>query len=149
MFSVWIVYSLKIDFSGHTITSCFLMLGFSLFGKNIVNVWTILGGVFLYAAYHKTHVSRYIYVGIYGTSLSPIITQLMQASHLPVVPRLAITVLVGLLIGFVLPPLSTHVHYAHKGSSLYNVGFAAALLAPLVVSVLQSFGLAPQSRLSW
>ena len=54
LFSVWIVYALKMDFSGHTITSCFLMLGFSLFGKNIVNVWTILGGVFLYAAYHKT-----------------------------------------------------------------------------------------------
>ena len=149
LFSVWIVYALKMDFSGHTITSCFLMLGFSLFGKNIVNVWTILGGVFLYAAYHKTHVSRYIYVGIYGTSLSPIITQLMQASHLPVVPRLAITVLVGLLIGFVLPPLSTHVHYAHKGYSLYNVGFAAGIIATVVVSVMKSFGIETQSRLIW
>ncbi|MFR0944169.1 MAG: DUF1576 domain-containing protein [Clostridia bacterium] len=31
-----------------------------------------------------------------------------------------VTILVGICIGFVLPPLATHSHYAHKGYSLYN-----------------------------
>ena len=56
---------------------------------------------------------------------------------------------VGLLIGFVLPPLATHVHYAHKGYSLYNVGFASGIIATVVVSVMKSFGVTTESRLIW
>ena len=106
------------DMDGHTITSSCLMFGFSLFGKNLLNIWAILAGVYLYARYHKTSMRRYIYIGFYGTSLSPIITQMMQVGNLPVVMRMAIALAVGLIIGFVLPPLSTHVHFAHKGYSL-------------------------------
>ena len=94
------------------------MFGFSLFGKNLLNIWAILAGVYLYAKYHKTSMKRYIYIGLYGTSLSPIITQMMQVGSQPVVIRLFIAVSVGIVIGFVLPPLSTHVHYAHKGLQL-------------------------------
>ena len=55
----------------------------------------------------------------------------------------------GLIIGFVLPPLSTHVHFAHKGYSLYNVGFAAGIIATVIVSVLKSLGVEIESRLIW
>ena len=75
--SIWIVYGLGMEMDGHTITSACLMFGFSLFGKNVLNIWTILLGVWLYARYHKTSVTRYIYVGFFGTSLSLIITQVM------------------------------------------------------------------------
>ena len=143
------VYALGMNFSGHTITSCFLMLGFSLFGKNIVNIWAILAGVCLYAVYHRTSLTRYIYVGIYGTSLSPIITQILQIVELPFGLRLIAAVAVGIMIGFVLPPLSTHVHYAHKGYSLYNVGFAAGIIATVIVSLMKSFGVETKSRLIW
>lgn len=147
--SLIIVYFSGREFDGHTITSCFLMLGFSLFGKNLLNIWAILAGVCLYAWYHKTHLSRYIYVGIYGTCLSPIITQLMHVLEFPFGIRLLISITVGLMIGFVLPPLATHVHYAHKGYSLYNMGFAAGIIATVVVSLLRSFGVETQSRLIW
>ena len=90
-----------------------------------------------------------IYVGLYGTSLSPIITQTMYIYELPFGIRLLFSLLIGIVIGFVLPPLSTHVHYAHKGYSLYNVGFAAGIIATVVVSVMKSFGLETESRLLW
>lgn len=146
---IGIVYFLGMEMSGHTITSCFLMFGFSLFGKNILNIWSILLGTCLYSYYHKTSITRYIYIGFYGTSLSPIITQLMQAAQLPVGIRLPLGILVGLLIGFVLPPLSTHTHYSHNGYSLYNVGFAAGIIATAVVSLMRSFGIVTESRLIW
>ena len=95
------------------------------------------------------HLSRYVYIGFYGTSLSPIITQIMYISNLPYLLRLLISLSVGLMIGFVLPPLSTHVHYSHKGYSLYNVGFSAGIIATVVVSVLKSFGITTESRLIW
>lgn len=149
LMSIGIVFFLGMEVDGHTITSSFLMFGFSLFGKNIVNIWLIILGVFLYARYHKTSVSRYIYIGLYGTSLSPIITQVMRIEQLPVPLRVILCVFTGITIGFVLPPLCTHVHYAHKGYSLYNVGFGAGIIATVIVSLFKSFGITIESRLIW
>ena len=147
--SIGIVYGLGMEFDGHTITSACLMFGFSLFGKNLLNIWAIMLGVFLYARYHRTSVSRYIYIGYYGTSLSPIITQVMQIWELPVPVRMVLCILTGTVIGFVLPPLCTHVHYSHKGYSLYNVGFAGGIIATVIVSMFKSFGITIESRLLW
>lgn len=147
--SIFIIYIQGMEMDGHTITSSCLMFGFSLFGKNLVNIWTILLGVYIYARYHKMPFSKYVYVGLYGTSLSPIITQIMYISQLPYVVRLIFSLLVGIIIGFVLPPLSTHVHYSHKGYSLYNVGFAAGIIATVIVSVMKSFGVNTSARLLW
>lgn len=149
LISIYIIHKQGMEMDGHTITSSCLMFGFSLFGKNLVNIWTILFGVYLYARYHKMPFSKYVYVGLYGTSLSPIITQLMYIQGLPYMVRLSLTIFVGILIGFVLPPLATHSHYAHKGYSLYNVGFASGIIATVVVSVLKSFGITTESRLLW
>lgn len=147
--SIGIVYGLGMDFDGYTITSACLMFGFSLFGKNLLNIWAIMLGVFLYARYHRTSVSRYIYIGYYGTSLSPIITQVMQMWELPIPVRMGLCILTGTVIGFVLPPLCTHVHYSHKGYSLYNVGFAGGIIATVIVSMFKSFGITIESRLIW
>jgi len=147
--SILLIYNLGMDMDGHTITSSCLMFGFSLFGKNLLNIWAIILGVYLYSVYHKAHLSKYIYVGIYGTSLSPIITQIMHIVHMPLILRLLLSLFVGICIGFVLPPLSTHVHFAHQGYSLYNVGFSSGIIATVMVSALKSFGIETESRLIW
>ena len=41
LISIYFVYSLGMEMDGHTITSCCLMFGFSLFGKNLMNIWAI------------------------------------------------------------------------------------------------------------
>lgn len=146
---IGILYFLNMEMDGHTITSIFLMMGFSLFGKNILNIWAILFGVWCYARYHKVSVSKYIYVGFYGTCLSPIITQIMQLPEVPPALKLILSLLAGAVIGFVLPPLSTHVFYLHKGYSLYNVGFSSGIIATVIISVFKSFGLETESRLIW
>ena len=149
LLSIAIVYFLGMDMSGHTITSSFLMFGFSLFGKNILNIWAIMMGICLYSYYHKTSITRYIYVGFYGTCLSPVITQIMQIGNLPIGVRLVLSIVVGMSIGFVLPPLSTHTHYAHMGYSLYNVGFACGIIATIIVSIMKSYGIRIEERLIW
>lgn len=147
--SIGLIYFSRMDMSGHSITSVCLMFGFSLFGKNLLNIWLILVGVILYSEYHKSPPGRYLYVGLYGTSLSPIITQLMHIEHTPFPVRVGLCAMTGIVIGFVLPPLSTHVHYAHKGYSLYNVGFAGGIIATVIISLFKSFGFSVESRLIW
>ena len=83
LMSIGIIYFMGMDMDGHTITSSCLMFGFSLFGKNIVNIWAIMAGVVLYSKYHGTSLKRYLYVGLYGTSLSPIMTQMMHIGKFP------------------------------------------------------------------
>lgn len=146
---IGIIYFAKMEVDGHAITAIFLMMGFSLFGKNIINIWAILIGVWIYAKYHRQSVSKYIYVGFYGTSLSPIITQIIQTSGLSTFWSLILGIIVGAIMGFVLPPLSTHLFYAHQGYSLYNSGFAAGIIATVVVSIYKSFGNEMETRMIW
>ena len=93
--------------------------------------------------------SKYIYVGFYGTSLSPIITEIIYIQHFPAPLALIFSIFVGIVMGFCLPPLATHLFYAHRGFSLYNVGFASGLIATIVVSVFKAFGLDVESREIW
>lgn len=108
MLLLWLLYKMGVEVDGHTITSSFLMFGFSLFGKNLLNIWTILLGAWMYARFRRESFRSYIYVALYGTSLSPIITEMLQIQVIPAWARLAVSLLVGLIIGFVLPPLSAH-----------------------------------------
>lgn len=149
LLSIAMIYHLGLEFTGHTVTSVCLMFGFSLFGKNLMNIWLILLGVVLYERYHKTPPGQYIYIGFYGTSLSPIITQVLTAHELPFIVRMLLGIFTGITIGFVLPPLATHVHYAHRGYSLYNVGFAGGIIATVIISLFKSFGFQVESRLIW
>ena len=54
LLSIALLYFSGKEMDGHTITSSCLMFGFSLFGKNIVNIWAIMAGVVLYAKYHRS-----------------------------------------------------------------------------------------------
>ena len=76
-------------------------------------------------------------------------TQMMHIGKFPMPVCFMLSLLLGLGIGFVLPPLCTHVHYAHQGYSLYNVGFGAGIIATVVVSLAKSFGIHVESRLIW
>lgn len=146
---ILLMYFLNMNIDGSSIAALSLMLGFSLFGKNLVNIWSIILGVFIYAKYHKTHLSNYLYISFYGTSLSPIITQTVQFGHFSLPIRLAMSLLVGIIIGFVMPPLCAHFYNTHKGYSLYNGGFTAGIIATVIVSIYKSFGLSLESRKLW
>lgn len=147
--SIFIVYMLDMEMDGHTITAACLMFGFSLFGKNIINIWSILLGVWCYAVYHKTSLSKVIYIGLYGTSLSPIITQILQITTLPPILKIVLSLAVGIFIGFILPPLSSHLYSMHRGFSLYNVGFSAGIISTIIASLFKSFGIETSTRLIW
>ena len=149
LFCIGLTYVLGLDMEGHTITSICLVFGFGLFGKNLMNVWSILTGTVVYALYHNTNLTRYLYVGFYGTALAPIITQILHIEAVSLPVRMAFGSLIGIMIGFVLPPLATHVRHAHKGYSLYNVGFACGIIATVIVSVQKSFGIEVEFRTIW
>ena len=146
---LFLLHHFKVDFDRHIVVSSYLIFGFSLFGKNVVNIWLILFGFFIYARLHGYSLKKYIYYGLYGTSLSPAITLVMQTLHSNPVIEIIIASITGLLIGYVLLPISIHVKSSHKGYSLYNVGFSSGIIATVLVSIFRSFGVDIETRLIW
>lgn len=149
LITTYIFYSLKINITGATISTIWLMSGFAFFGKNIFNVWFIIIGVLLYSIYQKDHFTRYIYIAFLGSSLAPIVTQIMLGTNLAKTISFPLGILTGLSIGFILPPLAASLMRVHQGFSLYNIGFTSGIIGTIFVSILRSYGITTQKRLVW
>lgn len=139
----------KIPFTGLTMAVIFINAGFSLFGKNPVNILPMLLGTWLYARFHHANMNRYIYTALFASCLAPIVTELIYLLPFSPAVNLGIAVIVGIFSGFVLPPLSVHTASMHMGYNLFNMGFAAGLFAFVMVCILQSFGLESSNVFIW
>lgn len=139
----------KDKFTGLTMAAIFINAGYGLWGKNPVNIIPILFGSFLYARVHRARLGRYIHTAFFGTSLAPLITELVFILPYHRFVNLLISVCVGILIGFILPSLSMHTASMHMGYNLYNVGFSAGIIAFVMVCVLRSYSIECESVLIW
>ncbi len=146
---LWLLHREKVRFTGLTMAAVFINVGYALWGKNPVNILPILFGTFLYAMAHGAQLSRYIYTGLFGTSLAPLVTELVYELPFDRWVNLLISILAGILIGFILPGLSVHTASMHMGYNLFNVGFSAGIVAFVIVCVLKSFGIESQSVMIW
>lgn len=144
-----IIQLLKVPFTGLTLAALFINGGFALFGKNPVSVLPILLGTCLYAWQQGVHVKRYIYTGLFGTCLAPLVTEMYYL--LPFSPTINLigAIVIGIVIGFILPGLAIHTTSMHMGYNLFNVGFAGGIIGFIIVSILKGFGLQSESMMIW
>ena len=133
-------------FNGFSPVVVGLMSGFSLFGKNFVNIWPILLGTFLYAKSRREPVGKYAPVGLLATALAPVVSYIALDNGWgnPLAGGL-----VGILIGFIMPPLSAYTYKIQNGMNLYNVGFACGLVAFILVPLMGSMGATPTTQYHW
>lgn len=133
-------------YNGHTIVAIGLMSGFSLFGKNFLNIWPIILGTGLYARYQRESFGKYASTALLATSLSPLVSYMALGS---VHASLPLGIIVGMVIGFVLPSLASYTYKIQNGLNLYNMGFACGILAMMIVPMLTAIGDSPDSVLFW
>ena len=144
-----IYHRTKAQISGLSVASLFLLLGFGLFGKNLLNVWPIVAGVFLYARFKHEPFASHINVAFFGSALAPVFSEILYSSAIPLQVSLPLAGFTALLLGFVLPPAAAQLFKAHAGFSLYNIGFAAGALGLLVVALYKSYGFVPDPVMIW
>lgn len=125
----------KIPFTGPTLAALFINAGYALWGKNPVNILPVLLGTYVYAKVHHAHFGRYIYTALFGTCLAPLVTEVLYLLPFEAPLNFVTVIAVGILIGFLLPPLSAHTASMHMGYNLFNVGFSAGILAFVMVCV--------------
>jgi hypothetical protein len=107
--------------SGASVACLFLVLGFGLFGKNLLNVWFIVIGVTLYSRFKGEPFSTHINTAFFGAALAPVFSEILFSTSLTLPVSLPLSIATALLLGFVLAPAAAQLFKAHMGFSLYNM----------------------------
>ncbi|MBE6064804.1 DUF1576 domain-containing protein [Clostridium cochlearium] len=144
-----ILIKLKLKPTGAISAALFTIAGFSFFGKNLLNVWPIFFGTWLYSKHQKEPFFNYILMALFGTTLSPAVSYISFSGYFILWQGILLGILSGILLGFVLPSIAAYCIKLHDGFNLYNAGFAGGLLGTLYMSILRSFGINFPQRTLW
>lgn len=139
--NVYLINRYKLKVNGVLIAAFFTVIGFSFFGKNMYNILPIYLGGYLYTKYQKISFKDIIVVIMFGTALAPLISEISFYGFLNPVTAFVIALVVGVFIGFVLVPLSSHMLKFHDGYNLYNIGFTSGIIGTVMTSLLRSYGI--------
>lgn len=135
--------------TGASVAALFLVLGFGLFGKNLVNVWAIVLGVYLYARFRREPFASHVNTAFFGAALAPVFSEILFSTSIPFALSVPLALATSLLIGFILAPAAAHLFKAHMGFSLYNMGFTAGIVGTLIVALYKSYGFVPDPVFVW
>ncbi len=139
-FSLAVMAVSKMPVNGYSLVVLGLMTGFSFFGKNLLNTLPILAGTWLYARVRREKFSKYAAAGLLAGALGPCVSFFALTTGWG---SAGLGILVGLVIGFCMPPLSAYTYRIQNGMNLYNMGFACGLMALVVVPVMSALGRSP------
>lgn len=145
--STALVYGMGLPVTGLTFACLFMMAGFSLLGKNLLNILPVLLGGWLYAKFQGEPFSKYIYQTLFSTCLSPLVS--FWLVHLPSGWCWAAMLGSGIAIGFFVPAVAGYTVRIHQGFDLYNVGFAAGFIGLAIASICKGLGVEFVTELHW
>jgi len=139
--SLCMLIASRIRPSGAIIMALWLTAGFAFFGKNVFNMIPLTIGVWLYSKYKKEPFSNYTLASLLVATLSPVVSEMSFLGTLSLPVELMLGILVGFVVGFIFPPISSHMVRAHSGYDLYSMGFAGGLIATIFATTAQGMGL--------
>lgn len=131
----------KPNLNGMALAAQYMVAGFAFMGIDVINIWPIYIGAFLYSKFRKEEFKNYIYMAMLLADLGPFVSNVFYIEGASLFITIPSGILVGLVIGFTVVPLAQFTNVANKGYNLYNIGFASGLLAIVVASLFKLFGL--------
>jgi len=138
LLNIFLLKKFDMRINGLLIAALMTVIGFSFFGKNLVNIIPLYFGGYLYAKNQGIHPRDVIAVIMFSTGLSPIISELMFAGIMSPNVSIIVGIMTGTLIGFVIAPLSAHMLKFHEGYNLYNIGFTAGIIGTVFTSIMRT-----------
>ena len=140
LLSLAMVASQRVSLSGPLIAALLTVFGFSLFGKNLFNSIPIALGVWLYSRVAQRPFGHFLLPAMFGTCLGPAVSTLAFGGTLPLWLGIIAGYGLGIILGFVIPPLAAHFLTFHQGFNLYNIGFTAGIVGMAASVVLALLG---------
>lgn len=139
--SLILLYGLKLRITGPILAGVFSIVGCGFYGANVVNVIPIHVGLGLYAGLTVAKYKNNIIQILFSVGIAPIVSFLAFGLNLNYYISIPIAILVGMVVGFIIPAISSHVIILHGGYNLFNVGFALGIISMVINGILYSFRL--------
>ncbi len=140
-FNLWIISRQNIQINGSLLATFFTVMGFCFMGINLFNILPLYLGAYIYTRYQEIPFKNVILMSMLGTGISPVVSQLAFNSGLTFTQGLSIGIMAGILIGFIMPPLSAYLLRVHAGYNIYNIGFTAGLIGTILVGFMNAYGI--------
>lgn len=120
--------------NGASVAAYWLCVGFAPFGMTFVTMWPFVFGVWVYSKIKKQSFASLANMSMFATALAPFAGELLY--RYPALETRGFTIggligaiVLGVIVGCVMPSLCAHAPNFHKGYDLYNAGPAAGFLA--------------------
>lgn len=141
LFNIYLLRHFKMRINGLLVAAVFTVIGFSFFGKNIINILPIYFGGYLYARHQQIPMKNVVLVIMFSTALAPIVSIITYGGIFEEGFNYLMGIVLGTLIGFIIVPLSSHMLRFHDGYNLYNIGFTAGIVGTVFTSILRNFNI--------
>lgn len=137
LFANGIIYVCKVHTNATTLASYMLIVAHGFYGLNFLNMWPPFIGVLIYCAIMKKKVSENIHIAFFATALAPFVSEVLfrysVGNYNPNVAQinwigLAIAIVCGIAVGFIVLPLLPGTTAMHRGYNLYKAGLAIGML---------------------
>lgn len=132
---------LNLKMSGLIYAALYMILGFSFFGKNILNSLPIYIGIYLYAFLNKIPVKNLVISLLFSSGISPLVSYLIFGFDLAYYISIPLGIGAGIVAGLMVPAISSHTIKFHQGYNLFNVGFSLGIISLAFNGVLRAFNL--------
>lgn len=131
------IFDIKIN--GIVIAAIFTIFGFSFFGKNILNILPFYIGGILYSKYQQIEFREILIPISFSSALAPFVSDIAfnvgKNSEFAYING----IILGVIIGFIIVPISKKLYTFHEGYNLYNLGFVGGVLGTVIVSLLKVY----------
>lgn len=141
MLNLLLVKQLKLRLSGILYAAIMMILGYSFYGKNILNTLPIYLGVLLYSRANKINFKNLIIVLLFSSGIAPLVSYTMFGFDMKLYLSIPLGIVVGVVSGFIIPALASHTMKFHQGYSVFNVGFALGIVSIFFNALYKAFGL--------
>ena len=138
--------------NGAAVACLFLVLGFALFGKNLLNVWCVVLGVLAYARFRKGRSRSTSSTAFFGAALASIFSRIVFSTtrcRWRSACRWASRPASDRIHPLGAQPVAARLFRAHQGHSLYNIGFTAGIVGTVVVALYGAYGFVAEPVFIW
>ena len=140
LMNILILYIFKVPINGLVFSAYFVSFGFASFGKTVLNMFPIYLGGLVYSCYEKINFRLIFGVMMFSTGLSPLVSFLIFNKDIFQINSIFAGIFSGIIVGFTMAPLSSHMLKFHEGFNLYNVGFTAGIVGNFFASIIRGKG---------
>ncbi len=141
IFNLIIIRILDLRITGIIFSGLVCILGFSFFGKNIINTLPIYFGIYLFSRIKKIAFKNLIVTLLFSTGISPLVSYCIFGFGFPLYYGIPLGIVCGVIAGLIITPLANHTIKFHQGYDIYNTGFALGIVSVLFYGIFTTFKL--------